>query len=106
MLAVTTGQAVEAIHDRLRFPGRPYGAFFCRREAPLSIIPANACTVSVCPRRLFLGSDFQCCALSVCKPSTDVVSAEGIRSNQRANAKGHVFEARQMRQALLAAMLA
>jgi hypothetical protein len=41
-----------------------------------------------------------------CKASTDVVSAEGIRSNQRANAKGHVFDAWQMRQALLAAMLA
>ena len=28
---------------------------------------------------------------SVCKPSTDAVSAEGIRSNQRANAKRRLF---------------
>ena len=42
---------------------------------------------------LILRSAFQCCALSVCKPSTDVVSAEGIRSNQRANAKRRLFYA-------------
>jgi hypothetical protein len=76
-----------------RFRGRPYGAFAVDAGRLYPTMPESAHTVSVCRRRLFAAKRFPMFRTSVCIPSTDVVSAEGIRSNQRAHAKRRLFYA-------------